>query len=433
MGGTLLMTAVWFSCGEEAPLASASAPAPVSVAPEPPAPKTRPEGELPGILMSQAQFKKGDDGKPVPGPAKLVLWRTDGTEWWDEIVEDPAANVFHKTVDWRDGLLSISAGSLPNAGAPPPPGQVKYWTKTGGAWTGKVLWERAWAGRFQRLRDFEIADLDGDGRDDLAIATHDRGVVAVLSEGADGTWSAAEMDETPDTFVHEIEVGDVDGDGKKEFYCTPSGRNKASGESQPGAVARYDYKGSGYVRSWVAQWAESHAKEILVADVDGNGRDELYVVREGHVEKVGKAKSGKTELKDPVKILRMDWNGKGYDEVVVASLEGEAQTRFLLAGDVDHDGRTDLVAAAMDTGLWLLKRRDDGTFDASVIDANSGGFEHATDLADLDGDGKIEVYVAADKQKEFRRYLWNGTAWDKTVIAPIPERHITWSLQDGRF
>lgn len=420
-------------CGAAPEAASHVASTPAQPPVPPPAKKVRPPGELAGILMSQAQFAQGADGKPKPGPAKLVLWRTDGTDWWDEVVEDPAANVFHKTIDWRDGLLSISAGALPSGDGKVPPGQLKYWTREGDAWVGKVLWERAWTGKFQRLRDMELVDLDGDGKDEVAVATHDMGVVAVLAEGTDGVWTASELDEAVDTFVHEIEVGDVDRDGKKEFYCTPSGRNKASGESQPGAVARYDRKGSGYVRSWVARWDESHAKEILVADVDGDGKDELYVVREGHVEKVGKAKNAKTQLKDPVKILRMDWNGKGYDEVIVASLEGEAQTRFLLAGDVDHDGRTDLVAAAMDTGLWLLKRSDDGTFQSTVIDANSGGFEHATDLADLDGDGKLEIYVAADKQKQFRRYQWNGTAWDKKVIAPIPERHITWSLQDGRF
>ena len=42
-----------------------------------------------------------------------------------------------------------------------------------------------------------------------------------------------EIDEKPDTFVHEIEIGDIDGDGKLEFFATPSDRNSASG-SQAG-------------------------------------------------------------------------------------------------------------------------------------------------------------------------------------------------------
>ncbi len=434
IGLVVLAAGLWACSGTEPEAGSASEAASVAAPePVPAALGGRPPGELPGILMSQAQFKTGDDGKPRPGPAKLVLWRTDGKTWWSDVVEDVGANVFHKTIDWRDGLLSISAGQLPVEGSPVPPAQLKHWTWDGTAWQGRVLWEKAWSGKFQRMRDMELGDLDGDGKDEVAIATHDSGVVAVVHEGADGTFKAMEMDEAVDTFVHEIEIGDVDHDGKKEFYCTPSARNKASGVSQPGAVARYDYVAGAYVRSWVVQWEESHAKEILVADVDGDGKDELYVVREGHVEKSGKAKGPKTILKDPVHILRMEWTGKAYKEVSVASLPDEKQTRFLLAGDVNHDGKTDLVAAAMDTGLWLLTRNDDGSFTPTVIDQASGGFEHATDIADLDGDGKVEIYVAADKQREFRRYLWNGTSFDKTVIAPIPERHITWNLQHGKF
>ena len=68
-----------------------------------------------------------------------------------------------------------------------------------------------------------------------------------------------------------------------------------------------------------------------------------------------------------------------------------------------------------------------------TIDANSSGFEHATHAADLDGDGKSESYVAADNQKEVRRYVWNGESFDRKVIAEIGASHLTWNLQDGVF
>ncbi len=421
------------ACGGSETAGSASAgsaaSAKVSVA-EAPVAKERPPGKLRGILMSQAQFVKGAAGKTSPGPAKLVLWRTDGDGgWWDEIIEDPGSNVFHKAIGYRDGLLTIAAGQIPKEGETPAPAQMRHWKHDGTSWAATTLVEAKWGGRFQRFRDFEFGDFNADGTPEIAISTHDMGVVMVASEGADGAWSAQQMDEKPDTFVHEIEVGDVDGDGAKEFYCTPSDRNRSSGESQPGSVARYDLKDGKYVRSWVAQWEHSHAKEILVADVDGDKRDELYVVREGHVVKEG----GTTKLTDPVQILRMDPGPEGWTETIVASLEGESQTRFLVPGDVDHDGKTDLVAAAMKTGLWVLKRSDDGKFTSTVIDPNSGGFEHATHVADLDGDGKVEIYVAADKQREVRRYLWNGATFDKVRIGAIPEKHITWNLQDGTF
>ncbi|MBW2253224.1 MAG: VCBS repeat-containing protein, partial [Deltaproteobacteria bacterium] len=91
------------------------------------------------------------------------------------------------------------------------------------------------------------------------------------------------------------------------------------------------------------------------------------------------------------------------------------------------------IAAGMRSGVWLLEPATDGSFTKTLIDANSSGFEHATHVADLDGDGTPEIYVAADDQKKVRRYTWNGSAFDKTDIADTPARHITWNVQHGTF
>jgi hypothetical protein len=416
---------VWSCAGDavKTPAAAPPPPAPPVAAPAP----AEPAGPLPTILMSQAQFVN-EGGKPKPGPAKLVLWRTDGKTWWSSSLEDPDSNVFHKAMPWRDGILTISAGQI--GSTPPKPAKLTHWTKVDGKWVSNTLYEASWGGKFQRFRDVEVGDLTGDGKEDIAIATHDMGVVAVGQEGADGKWTFVQMDEQADTFVHEVEIGDVDGDGKKEFYVTPSARNKASGESQPGGVARYDWDGKAFVRSWVVQWEESHAKEILVSDVNGDGKDELYAVREGHTVK---GEDGSLEVKDPVRILRYDAVGKGKWKEVQAGTIPDKQTRFLVPGDVDGDGKTDLVAASESKGLFVLRLQPDGTFVTTLIDADSGGFEHATDVADLDGDGKLEIYAAADKQKQFRRYVWNGKDFTRETIAAIPPQHITWNLQDAKL
>lgn len=394
---------------------------------EAPAPKEakRPEGPLPALLVSQAQFFM-EQGRVKPGPAKLVIWRTDGERWFDEVLEDEGSNVFHKAMWWNDGILTIAAGQI--GFDPPKPAQLRHWRKSGDTWEPTTLWEQTWGGKFQRLRDIELGDLDGDGKDDMAIATHDMGVVAVGRHGADGTWTFVEMDQQADTFVHEIEIGDVDGDGKNEFYATPSARNKASGESQPGGVVRYDYKDGKFVRSEVVSWEETHAKEILVHDVDGDGVAELYVVREAHTVKDG----GKIQVKEPVKLLRMEKQGQGWKETVVAEIDDQ-QARFLVPGDVNHDGKTDLLLAGYKSGLWLLELQEDGSFAKTLIDPTSSGFEHATHVADLNDDGKLEIYVASDDQKELRRYEWTGKDFERTRISGLPERHITWNIQDARL
>jgi len=405
--------------GGEAPTPDpkpAPPPVPAKAKEAAPTAPERPQGELPSIVITQAWFKNNK-----PQPAKMVVYANSGDEWFAEEILDKDSNVFHKGMAWRDGILTIGAMKA----------KAKHWTRgDDGDWSAETIWEQSWGGKFDRLRDVELGDLDGDGKDEMALATHDMGVVAVGDEGDDGTWTFQEYDKKDDTFVHEVEIGDVDGDGKLEFYVTPSARNKSSGESQPGGVARYDHQGGKYVKSTVVWWDESHAKEILVTDTNGDDTDELYVVKEGHVVKQGK----KTKLVDPVTVVRMDTkNGKKWKETPVATLEGEKQMRFVVPGDVDGDGAIEIVAAGMDTGLYVLQPGDDGTFTPELIDKNSGGFEHATHVADLDGDGTLEIYVASDKQRQLRRYVWEGGKWNREKIADFPRNHITWNVQDGVF
>ena len=54
--------------------------------------------------------------------------------------------------------------------------------------------------------------------------------------------------------------------------------------------------------------------------------------------------------------------------------------------------------------------------DVEQIDEESSGFEHASLLADLDGDGTDELYVASDDQGEVRRYVARGDRFEKEVI-----------------
>jgi hypothetical protein len=106
--------------------------------------------------------------------------------------------------------------------------------------------------------------------------------------------------------------------------------------------------------------------------------------------------------------------------------------RFLTAGDVDGDGKREMVVAAKDSGLWLLRPGADprAPWRSELIDARSKGFEHAALLADLDGDGLAELYAASDDDKEVRRYAWDGQRLAREVIHrrsdPLPV--LTWNL-----
>ena len=251
------------------------APAPE---PTPPARSPRPRlaDDLPNaLLLAYSQFQVRDGQVTAePGAARLEIVRRQAGEWQTEVIEDPESNVFHKAMPYTPpgqapGILTIGANGA----------HVKLWRRGESGWTAQSLWSEEFGGRHNRMRDAEIGDLNGDQLPDIAVVTHDQGIVAVLVAKADGSFEVQRLDRRENTFVHEVELGDLNGDGTPELYTTPSEPNSLEGGEQHGEVIRY-LAGQPDSRTVVADLGDRHAKEILVADVDGDGTDELYVVVE---------------------------------------------------------------------------------------------------------------------------------------------------------
>jgi hypothetical protein len=372
-------------------------------------------GPYPALLLTQAQFTErvAADGsrEPVPGAAKLVIVRQTPTGWQAVRLEDPESNTFHKAMAWNGGILTIGATRA----------ALKVWRFAEGAWRHETHWQPTFGGRFDRLRDVERGDVDGDGRDELVVATHDQGVIGVVHP--DEQWRVEEIARQPDTFVHEIEIGDVDGDARLEFFTTPSKPNKL-GVEQPGEVRMYRWREGVWQASVVDAPGDTHAKEILAADTDADGTAELYVVWEGAVGPGG-------GLLRPVTIRQYRFPGGTPTPTLVASVP-DRQMRALAAGDVNGDGSIDLVGGSLRRGVWLFEQAA-GAWRASLVDDQSSGFEHPVHVADLDGDGRLEIYVAAEDQQELRRHRWVDGVLEKTRVIPLHKGDITWNITSGRF
>jgi len=408
------------ACGggdEAAPPAAKPEPAPAAPVAPAAAPAAGPD--LPkGLVLALAQFIE-EGGKPVPGPARLEFLAYRDGKWQMTALEDPQSNVFHKAMVYAgaQGPRLLSLGGTAAI--------VKLWDETPDGPRATTLWQKDFGGKFSRMRDAEVGDVYGDGGAAIAVATHDQGVVAVLRPKPDGSFEVSELDHEKDTFVHEIELGDVDGDGVLEVYATPSEPNRLDDTPQPGKVVRYVPK-LGKGREVVADLGMRHAKEILVADLDASGRDELYVSVEGEM---GGA-DGK-QLTAPVQIRRYEAGTPPDGGAAIATFD-DRLSRFLTAGDLDGDGKPELVAATFSSGIWLLRPGADpnATWKSELIDADSAGFEHAALITDLDGDGTGELYVASDKHKQVRRYVWKNGRPERTVIYTRGDDRpiFTWNL-----
>lgn len=374
---------------------------------EAPAPSVEP---LPnGLLLSLAVLDKDEAGKPLPLPAQAGIL-TRGTGGWSyQDIEDADSNMFQKAmvyepVPGKAGILTLGGNKA----------TIKLWRK--GA-SPELVWQEDFGGKVSLMRDGEVADVYGDGSMAIAVATHDQGVVAIVKPKEGGEYQVEELDRQEATIVHEVEVGDLDHDGQLEVYATPSEPNRFDGTPQPGKVVRY-IPATKEGRTVVADLGERHAKEILVDDVDGDGSDELYVSVEA-------VTGGQVEIR------RYDAGTDPTQGVIIAELPDKL-CRFLTAGDIDGDGKKEMVAATYKSGLWLLKPGVDAKTRWAVesIDKDSSGFEHASILADLDGDGVDELYVASDDHKEVRRYVWEGGEPRREVIHTYPENLsvFTWNI-----
>ena len=402
------------AAAKTSPKAEAPPATPVAAAPVPQATQA--------LALALAKFPAIEPGKPpVPLPASVefLVPAGEGRPWRMVSVEDPQSNVVHKAMTYTDSSgkpqLLTAAGSEAT---------LKLWSGPTGSSEPNTLWKKDFGGNFSRMRDVEIADLYGDGTQAMAVATHDQGIVAILRPDGKGGFAVEEIDREPDTFVHEIEIGDLDGDGVLEVYATPSEPNRLDGREQSGSVVRY-VPAAGEGRVVVADLGGRHAKEILVEDVDGDGRDELYVAVEGKIDPKTK------KLTKEVEIRRYDAGTDPSAGVVVATVP-DRLSRFLTAGDIDGDGSKEMVVAAFSSGLWLLRpgATPSDPWEVASIDRNSGGFEHASILTDLDGDGKDELYVASDNDKLVRRYVWNGKRLVGEVIyrRQGPGSVFTWNV-----
>lgn len=351
-----------------------------------------------------------------------VEWRTKGGEPDMFGYELADGNVFHKAM-WFEprfgepGILTIS-GNV---------GMMKIWRRDGDTWVDEVLWTAFVGDEQQRIRDVEVGDVDGDGEDELVAVTHDRGGVYVIEQTEGGFEAQLVMSTDEAIFVHEVEIGQADDDAALEFFTTPSEPNAFDGSDQAGRVDRFDFENGTYVQSVVEDDPKSHAKEILAVDMDGDGRVEVYAALEAEgIDQFFNA-PGPGHLAQYV--LESDGS---VSKTIIDDLNGP-MCRFLDVGDIDGNGRPQIVASTSKDGIFSFERADDGTWSRRKVAGSfrSSGFEHAMVVVDVDGDGVDDVVAGSDKEEQVQAFVWSAEKdrWIPHKLCDVATKGvITWGL-----
>ncbi len=275
-----------------------------------------------------------------------------------------------------------------------------------------------------------LADVNGDGKPDLLVAnlcgdstSTCAGTVAVLFGNGDGTFQPAASYGSGGESAYLVAVADVNGDGKPDLLVANA---FASNSNTNGTVGVLLGKGDGTFQPAVAYGSGGvGAQSVAVADVNGDGKPDLLVTNQ--------CVNSSNCAYSTVGVLL--GNGDGTFQPAVAYGSGGADAPSVAVGDVNGDGKPDLLVAnacaisnCTNGTVDVLLGNGDGTFQAAVTYGSGGSQASSVAMADVNHDGKPDLLVSnlcASNRSAPRQRRWNLPGDDCLLLGCV------WQLFGG--
>lgn len=301
----------------------------------------------------------------------------------------------------KDGHLDIVHGAARKGATSP----VIFLGDSRGSWQ---LWQEA---RFPAdvrydYGDAAVADFNGDGHMDVAVAMHILGLRVMVGDSKGGfkLWSEGLDYRDPNRgggatgySSRAIEVVDWNGDGRPDLLALGEGmRLNTSREKQPQLEDGSSFGAAVYLNQGNGTWVRKDkgtdegqlfGDSLAAADFDGDGRLD-FVTAASFVDKKDIVHLGRNEL----------W------ETAVLDLRPRGYVTAVAAADFDGDGRDDVAVGYINNELGVLRSGIDVFFarpgkdedglswerrGLAAVDGRSGFY--ALDTGDLDGDKKFDL------------------------------------------
>ena len=214
------------------------------------------------------------------------------------------------------------------------------------------------------------ADVNGDGKPDLICANYNSSTLTVLTNnGSGGFGFSATLALPAGSGPYYVTAADINGDGKPDLIASDT-------FAPTGALTVFTNNGSGVFGSNATLIVGSEPNQVVVADVNGDGKPDLICANF--------ASSTLTVLTN---------NGHGVFGFN-ATLNVGNHPQSVVAADVNGDGKPDLICAnSSDYTLTVFTNNGSGVFGSNAT-INVGAGPWQVVAADVNGDGILDLISA---------------------------------------
>ncbi|EMR02909.1 T9SS type A sorting domain-containing protein [Cesiribacter andamanensis] len=287
-------------------------------------------------------------------------------------------------------------------------------------------------------RSLDVADINGDGSPDLVTSTYVRDLGHVFLNDGTGNFTHHITLERPDGFqdAFYVRFGDMDSDGDQDII-TVSSRYTFISDTEPSLLQTWLNNGSGTFTEGPAVTFNGTIENLQIVDVNSDGKQDVVAIGNSQlfvfINQENGTLSAPNKTSSPLpaselfSIAQGDVDGDGKPDLVITDVENDAVLLFrndgagsfsptnlqldtyymfnVSLGDVDGDGDLDLAVVSILDGTSIWLNNGSGTFDEPYrLDNLFLGIFAA--LIDTDGDQDLDLWWSGYHQPV---QIWNNT------------------------